>query len=152
MHMNKEIETRVLRPPLLMSAGDHARLVGLAGVTMRRNPLVARLLMEEADRADVVPTGRVPAGVVAVDSVVEFRDATTGEVRTVQVVLPGEADIAEGRISILSLVGAGLMGLSQGQSIDWPTQDGRLRRLTVLRVDPPPPETGGSIGGTAAKA
>ena len=42
--------------------------------------------------------------------------------------------IDEGRISVLSLVGAGLMGLSEGQSIDWPTQDGRHRRLTVLRV------------------
>ena len=68
-----------------------------------------------------------------------------------QVVLPGEADIAEGRISILSLVGAGLIGLSQGQSIDWPTQDGRLRRLTVLRVEAPPTEAVGGTGGTAEK-
>lgn len=149
--MNERTQTQSLRPPLLMSAGDHARLVGLAGVTTRRNPLVARLLMEEANRAEVLPTGRVPAGVVAVGSVVEFQDAATGEGRTVQVVLPGEADIAEGRISILSLVGAGLIGLSQGQSIDWPTQDGRLRRLTVLRVEAPPPEAVGGTGGTAAK-
>lgn len=137
--MNERIEAEALRPPLLMSEEDHARLVGLAGVTTRRNPLVARLLMEEADRAEVVPAGRVPASVVAMGSMVEFRDATTGEARRVQVVLPGEADIAEGRISVLSLVGAGLMGLSQGQSIDWPTQDGRVRRLTVLRVEGPPP-------------
>jgi regulator of nucleoside diphosphate kinase len=133
-----------------MSAEDHARLVALAAVTARRNPLVARLLTEEADRAEVVPAGRVPAGVVAVGSVVEFRDAAAGEARRVQVVLPGEADIAEGRISVLSLVGAGLVGLSEGQSIDWPTQDGRLRRLTVLRVGTPPPTEVGS--GTAGAA
>lgn len=36
---------------------------------------------------------------------------------------------------MLSLVGAGLVGLAEGDAIDWPTQDGRLRRLTVLRVD-----------------
>jgi regulator of nucleoside diphosphate kinase len=90
--------------------------------------------MEEANRAEVIQAGHVPAGIVAVGSLVEFRDAMTGEERRAQVVLPGEADIAEGRISILSLVGAGLIGLSEGQSIDWPTQDGRLRRLTVLRV------------------
>ncbi|WP_240756976.1 nucleoside diphosphate kinase regulator [Roseicella aquatilis] len=140
MSMQAGTETAALRPPLLMSMGDHDRLVALAEVAARRSPLVARLLQEETDRAEVVPAGgQVPAGVVALGSVAEFRDAATGETRRVQLVLPGEADIAEGRISVLSLVGAGLVGLSEGQSIDWPTQDGRLRRLTVLRVGAPPP-------------
>ena len=119
----------------------------LAEVTTRRNPLVARLLLEEADRAEVVPADERPPGVVGVGSFVTFRDATTGEARTVQLVLPGAADIAEGRISVLSLVGAGLIGLSEGQSIDWPTQDGRLRRLTFLRV-----EAGSETVGSAANA
>ena len=134
--MTEDAEAKSLRPPLLMSEQDHAKLLGLAAVSARRNPLVARLLQEEADRAELVPAGQVPPGVVAVGSVVEFRDANTGEARQVQVVLPGQADIDEGRISVLSLVGAGLMGLSEGHSIDWPMQDGRLRRLTVLRVEP----------------
>ncbi|MCB4825435.1 nucleoside diphosphate kinase regulator [Roseicella aerolata] len=147
--MHEVSEARALRPPLVMSAEDHARLVALAEVITRRSPLVARLLMEEADRAEVMPAGQVPAGIVAVGSIVEFRDAATGEERRVQVVLPGEADIAEGRISVLSLVGAGLIGLSEGQSIDWPTQDGRLRRLTVLRVEAPAQVTGGGDGAAA---
>jgi regulator of nucleoside diphosphate kinase len=75
-------------------------------------------------------------------SVIEFRDAAAGETWRVQVVLPGEADVDARRISILSLVGAGLIGLSQGQTIDWPTQDGRLRRLAVLRVEAPVPKAG----------
>lgn len=135
--MNEDATAQVLRPPLLMSAEDHSRLSSLAEAIARRNPLVARLLTEETDRADVVPAGQVPAGTVAMGSVVEYRDETTGEERRVRVVLPPEADLAEGRISILSLVGAGLIGLSEGQSIDWPAGDGRLRRLTVLRVSPP---------------
>jgi regulator of nucleoside diphosphate kinase len=143
-------ETEALRPPLLMSAEDHTRLTALAGVIRIRSPLVARLLLEETDRAEVVPAEQVPADVVAVGSEVEFRDAAAGEARRVRVVLPHEADIAEGRVSVLSLVGAGLVGLSEGQSIDWPTQDGRLRRLTVLRVDPPSP--GGAETGAAGAA
>jgi regulator of nucleoside diphosphate kinase len=135
--MTEPTTAQLLRPPLLMSAEDHARLSGLAAAVARRSPLVARLLAEETDRADVVPAGDVPARTVALGSCVEYRDASTGIERRVQVVLPAEADIAEGRISILSLVGAGLIGLSEGQSIDWPAGDGRLRRLTVLRVEPP---------------
>jgi regulator of nucleoside diphosphate kinase len=119
---------------LVLSAEDHVRLVALASVVLRRDPLVARLLLEEADRAEVVPSGRLPTDAVALGSRVEFRDDATGETRRLQVV-PGKAGIAEGRISVLSLVGAGLIGLLEGQSIDWPTQDGRLRRLTILRVE-----------------
>jgi regulator of nucleoside diphosphate kinase len=142
--MNARTQTEALRPPLVMSAEDHARLVALSGVIRIRSPLVARLLMEETDRADVVPADQVPANVVAVGSMVEFTDAGSGETRRVQVVLPGQTDIEAGRISILSLVGAGLIGLSEGQTIDWPTQDGRLRRLTVLRVEPPATAEGSS--------
>ena len=83
--MHEISEARALRPPLVMSAEDHARLVALAEVITRRSPLVARLLMEEADRAEVMPAGQVPAGTVAVGSMVEFRDAATGEERRVQV-------------------------------------------------------------------
>ena len=135
--MTEETTAQILRPPLLMSAEDHSRLSALADAIARRNPLVGRLLAEETDRADVVPAAEVPAGTVTMGSVVAYRDGTSGEERTVRVVLPAEADIAEGRISILSLVGAGLIGLSEGQSLDWPAGDGRLRRLTVLRVAPP---------------
>ncbi len=121
-----------MRPPLLMSAEGQDQLYALADAAAPRQPLVARLLAEEADRSEVVD--HVPAHVVALGSRVEFRDESTGETRQARLVLPGEADIAEGRISVLSLVGAGLIGLSEGQSIDWPTVDGRMRRLSVLSV------------------
>ncbi|MEO3474690.1 nucleoside diphosphate kinase regulator [Roseomonas sp. CAU 1739] len=122
------------RPSILLSEDDHGILVGLAIRDARRNPEAARLLMEEADRAEVVPAARLPSNVVALGSHVVFTDEAHGVTRTVQLVLPSEADIGQGRISILSLVGAGLIGLKAGQSIDWPTQDGRLRRLSVTQV------------------
>lgn len=126
------------RPPLLMSVEGQLQLVALADAAARRHPLVASLLHEEVDRAELVPAEELPPTAIALGSLVEFRDTGTGEARSVQLVLPGEADIAANRVSVLSLVGAGLVGLSEGQSIDWPTQDGRMRRLTVLRVRPGP--------------
>jgi len=56
-------------------------------------------------------------------------------VRRVQIVYPHEADIAADRISVLTLIGAALIGLQAGQSIDCPTVDGPTRALTVLGVD-----------------
>lgn len=123
------------RPSIVLSEDDHDILVGLAERGARGNPEAARLLMEEADRADLVPAARLPANVIALGSHVVFTDEASGTTRSVQVVLPAEADIGQGRVSVLSLVGAGLIGLKAGQSIDWPTQDGRMRRLRVVSVE-----------------
>ncbi len=124
------------RPPILLSEADHDLLMGLARSGLRSNPVAARLLIEEADRADLMPPAQMPRDVVALGSQVTFTDEASGITRTVQIVLPAEADIGRGRISILSLVGAGLIGLRPGQSIDWPMQDGRLRRLLVTAASP----------------
>ena len=61
-----------------------------------------------------------------------------GEERTVTLVFPGEADIAEGRISVLTPIGIALIGLAAGQSMDWTARDGRIHRLTVDSVDGAP--------------
>jgi regulator of nucleoside diphosphate kinase len=53
----------------------------------------------------------------------------------VTLVLPGGADIAEGKVSVLTPIGAALIGLSTGQSIDWTARDGRTHRLTVEHVE-----------------
>ena len=63
----------------------------------------------------------------------------TGEVREVTLVYPGEADISAGRISVLTPIGAALIGLSSGQSIDWRARDGRVHRLVVQSVGVPEP-------------
>jgi regulator of nucleoside diphosphate kinase len=52
----------------------------------------------------------------------------------VTLVFPAEADIAEGKISVLTPVGAALIGLTEGQSIMWTTRDGRDQELTILSV------------------
>ena len=64
-----------------------------------------------------------------------IRDSHSPEVRRVQLVLPKEADIDAGRVSILSYVGAGLIGLKEGQSISWPDPSGAVRKLTLVKVE-----------------
>jgi regulator of nucleoside diphosphate kinase len=39
-------------------------------------------------------------------------------------------------------VGSALLGLAQGQTIDWPTPDGRKRRLRVLEISSQPEAAG----------
>lgn len=125
-------------PAIIVSVTDHHRLLGLAEAAEDRIPDVASVLQSEMERAQVVAADEVPDNVVRMGSIVEF-SSDAGQ-RRVTLVYPVEADIAEGRISILTPIGAALIGLSQGQSIAWTARDGRRHRLTVLDVRQPPGE------------
>jgi regulator of nucleoside diphosphate kinase len=120
-------------PAIIVSAAEQERLVALAMAVSGRMPDIAEDLLGEMDRATVVAADSVPANVVRMGSTVRFR-TDDGRERRVTLVYSGEADIAEGRISILTPVGTALIGLAEGQSIVWQTTDGRERELTVLEV------------------
>lgn len=124
------------RPKIILRKSDAERLTTLALSAEDRVPDVARLLLEELERAEVRDDAKAPAGVVCMNSTVRFVDEAHGEVRTVQLVYPHEADISTNRISVLTPVGAGLIGLSPGQSILWPDRQGRRRELRILEVRP----------------
>jgi regulator of nucleoside diphosphate kinase len=57
--------------------------------------------------------------VVTMHSNVEDQDNVTGQIRRITLVNPGEEDPDAGRVSILTLVGAALIGLSEGQPMEW---------------------------------
>lgn len=123
-------------PAIVVSADDHKRLVDLAEASEDRIPDVASVLQAEMDRARVLPADEISDEAVRMGSTVEF-SADGGRPRRVTLVYPGEADIAEGRISILTPIGTALIGVSRGQSIAWTARDGRRRWLTVLNVAQP---------------
>ncbi len=125
-------------PPITLNTVDAERLLHLADVARRRFPSAAEVLTREVERANVVSPSQMLPGVVAMGSDVEFRDDTTGQVRRVTLVYPHEADVAAGKISVLTPIGAALIGLSVSQSIEWETPLGERRSLTVLRVGPGP--------------
>lgn len=100
-------------------------------------PEVCEMLLDEIGRASLHPAKKFPADAVAMGSIVTFVDAATGAERTVSLVYPGDADISAGRISILTPIGAGLIGMQQGQSIQWPDRDGKKRALSIVKVDQP---------------
>jgi len=120
-------------PPITISAVDHDRLAAIAEPAARRESEAAEALLAELDRAEVVADEAVPADVVRMGSRVTFR-ADRGASQTVTLVYPPDADIEAMRISVLTPVGAALIGMSSGQSIDWSDPAGRPRSLTVEAV------------------
>lgn len=133
-HRKPAGHARRLKPRITVTQSDHERLSDLANAAMDTVPLAAASLADELERAQVLPAGRHPLDIVGMGSEVEFRDDTTGKIQTVTLVYPNEADISQGKISVLTPIGAALIGVHAGHSINWETRAGDLKRLTVLHV------------------
>ncbi|QPC94832.1 nucleoside diphosphate kinase regulator [Mesorhizobium sp. INR15] len=122
------------KPAITITRSDHYSLSRLAESRAARDPDMSEQLLTELDRARVVEDRRIAADVVRMGSTLRFT-TDAGEDRTVTLVFPGEADIARGKVSVLTPIGAALIGLSASQSIDWTSRDGRVHRLTVEHVE-----------------
>lgn len=114
----------MMRPPII-SDRDLRRLKSLP---------IDEQLEAELERAVVVPSDEIPEDVVTIGSRVIFVDETTGKQRYVRIVDPMCADGARLEISVLAPVGAALLGLPVGGSIDWQFPDGKSRRLRVKEL------------------
>ncbi|MBB4120697.1 nucleoside diphosphate kinase regulator [Martelella radicis] len=126
-------QKRNRKPAIVLTKTDHKRLSLLAERFADQNAELADFLLSELERARIVEDGRIAADVVRMDSSIRFT-TDLNEDRHVTLVYPGKANIAEGKISVLTPIGSALIGLKVGQSIDWTTRDGRVCRLTVESV------------------
>ncbi|MDP1963108.1 MAG: nucleoside diphosphate kinase regulator [Reyranella sp.] len=120
-------------PNIVVSNADYERLTDLATASLERLPEVAEELLSEMDRAKVVGDDSVPANVVRMGSTVTFR-SDDGRELTETLVYPVDEDSDAHKISVMTPVGAALIGLAEGQSISWTARDGRKHELTVMKV------------------
>jgi len=120
-------------PAITLRSDDFDALDRLVGDLPGSGP--AGLLQQELDRAKVCEPKAMPKNIVTLNRWLQYVDDHSPEVRRVQLVLPKDADIDAGRVSILSYVGAGLIGLKEGQSINWPDTSGAARKLTLVKVE-----------------
>ncbi len=133
---NKTVQNKPGRKPAItISETDYQRLSGLAEALEERNPEMSETMMAELERARVVRDSALAPTVVRMGSTLTY--TADGEEKTVTLVYPGDADIQKGRIAITTPVGTALIGLKEGQSIDWTARNGRTHKLTVLEVRQP---------------
>lgn len=122
------------KPGIILSRDDYERLDRLiSGLPAARQEELSGL-QDELDRAELVEGNALPPDVVRLGSEVRFRNEATGEELQRRLGFP--ADVGQPgpeTISILSPAGSALLGLSVGQTIDWPvgSKSVRLRILAV---------------------
>lgn len=122
------------RPRVIIARNQMETLERLAEGALSRSPDLADRLLGELSRAKVVAPGALPADVVGLGDLITYRDESTGKDQQITLVLPEEADIATGRVSVLTPIGVALIGLQVGARFGWETRLGEARELTVLEV------------------
>lgn len=120
------------QPRIYLSAQDHDRLERLVGDLPGAG--VAGLLQQELDRAVIDGDDR-PARGAPLYRWLTYVDDRSDTPRRIQIVMPEDADIDAGKVSILSHVGAGLIGMAEGRTIAWTDPSGAQRRLTLMRIE-----------------
>lgn len=118
------------RPPIVIAEDEHERLTNLALAALDRAPGAVDLFVE-LSRAKTVKV--LPEHVVGVGSVATF-EYDGSSYREYELVDPHSADIGQRRISVLTPVGAMLLGLTQGQTIEWVGPDDRTHKVVVENV------------------
>ncbi|MEP1217059.1 MAG: nucleoside diphosphate kinase regulator [Marinobacter sp.] len=120
-------------PAITVAEEDYNRLSALLEKTDDTTG-VAESLEDELSRADLLPLAKVPETVVVMNSVVLFEDQDNGKQHRLQLVYPHQADGSPDRISILAPAGAAMIGLSVGDSIEWPLKGRKPLHLKVVSV------------------
>ncbi len=125
------------RPVIHMIDHESDTIEGFAMAMEARNPKVAELLYEELGRAVLHTAEDMPPNIVTMNCTVEFIDEKSGMRRMLKLVYPKDADIGHDRLSILTPMGAGLIGMVAGETIAWPDRSGVERMLRIVNVTPP---------------
>ena len=121
---------------IIITAADKEELeciLNVAGKISERAQCELHGLKSEIERAQVVPSDRIPPDVITLNSTAELLDLETGEIMNFTLVLPRDAQIDDGKISVLAPLGTAMLGYRAGDEFEWPIPYG-LRRLKITQV------------------
>lgn len=129
------------RPEITISSLDADRLYDLIERLPENSYAGKNDLEAELDRANIVEPKEVPPTIVTMNSTVKFMTSTDEEF-TLTLVYPKDLDASGLKISILAPVGSALLGLSQGDEIEWPKPGGGVIKVKITEVAYQPERAG----------
>ncbi len=121
---------------IFVTANDLRRLQELlevAGSFNYRDRNDLKSLQAELRKAKIVESQDVPPTVVTMNTRLRFVDLDNKSAMEVTLVFPSDANINDGRISVLSPIGTALLGYAQGDSIEWAVPAG-TRRIQIEEI------------------
>lgn len=122
-------------PEIHITASNRRRLSQLlADHAPVRSWRAVEFLVRELLRADVIDDAETPPDVVTMGSRVSFQEAGRATTEVATLVYPGESDLSDDAVSVLTPLGAALLGLSVGQAISYPLPQGGMKTIAVTAI------------------
>jgi regulator of nucleoside diphosphate kinase len=125
-------------PPIIIASRDYARLQRLAVNALRKRHPVGSFLLSEVRRAAVCDTDKMPDGVARLNEWATYRIDGNKQIESKILVCPEEFISAEVTLSVLSPLGAAVLGMSVGNSMKFFSSEGGLQFVIVESVVAPP--------------
>ena len=115
---------------LILTDKDYRRLLALLNdsfaLALSHKPYL-KDLRGELDIAEIVDSDKIPPNVVAMYTTVQLRDVSSREVDLFTLVFPNEANIIEGKLSVLAPIGTSILGQRIGDVVTWPVPSGNVK-------------------------
>jgi len=129
---NRDMKKR----PIIMNAADHTELslaIAAFAKLSDRGHGELKALQDELTRAQIVAPQNLQADVITMNSRAELLDLHSKELMEFTLVFPVDANIEEGKISVLAPLGTAMLGYRVGDEFEWHVPYG-ARRLKVTHV------------------
>jgi len=130
------------QPDIIISELDYSRIDNLLRTTAGISTNIKSALLTELERAELVAPEQIPANVVTMNSQVKFSVISTGVTFTLKLVYPKDMDDSGNTISILAPVGSAMLGLKEGDEIDWQDGQGGMLQVRIEAIEYQPERAG----------
>lgn len=129
------------KPNIIISEQDLHRLETMLEHQAKLTPTMQHL-EDELARAQVVEPKDVPANVVSMNARVLITIEPAVEPTEVTLVYPHDFKGDKGQVNIIAPVGAAILGLTEGQEIEWPQPDGHIMKVKIEKITYQPEREG----------
>ncbi|MCR8923180.1 nucleoside diphosphate kinase regulator [Dasania sp. GY-MA-18] len=122
------------KPKITVSSLDLSRLEKMIDNMKQDTAPGIDDLVDELARAEILAPEDMPSNIVTMNSTVRFKVASSNKEFSLTLVYPQDSDGQQGKISILAPVGSALLGLAEGDQIQWPKPGGGQLQVEIIEV------------------
>jgi regulator of nucleoside diphosphate kinase len=118
-----------------VTINDYQRLIGLMEFSSlkTKDPEVTNKLLRELKSARMLTQENISEKVITMNSRLILRELDTDREKEITIAYPHEANVAEGKVSVVSHAGAALLGRLEGDIAVWRTPLG-FKEFEIVRI------------------
>jgi regulator of nucleoside diphosphate kinase len=110
----------------IVTQADEQRLRQMIGSIGESLPMIGdpfhiylRRLANQLSASALIPASDVGPTIVTMNSTIRVHELDTGKRRTIKLVYPADANPSGDHVSVLSPLGASLLGAAEGDTVEW---------------------------------